>query len=242
MKQQHDKATILEIGYRFDGLDRLIEEDKVVRGTWGMGCTACLIGGLSQEAKAEARAERCPPFLMPVWMARLSTRMNDLGAQEAHSGLIRRYARVMRQAALRLSPADWESVHRRLVLWLARLVCPAAGSIGLSVLALWERLEAGDPPEEEEWKAVLAEAEQKARQLGKSPEQAWGSIGVRRMESVWGLAQAADRKALTAQEQEGTWVLEEAYDVIPPNSEDAYADVILHYIEQKLREVSSDCG
>jgi hypothetical protein len=87
---------------RFDRLDRLIAEDRLIRNAWtgedGHGrATACLLAALSPEAGESRKAYACPATVMPGWLARVTTRFDDEGTLEAWPGMVRRYANLARR-------------------------------------------------------------------------------------------------------------------------------------------------
>ena len=84
----------MKLQARLNRLDKLIAEDRIVRGTWtGVADgkkTACLLAALSPESGEQQTATACPSDVMPVWLAHLTPSMDDSGSIEAWPAFIRR--------------------------------------------------------------------------------------------------------------------------------------------------------
>jgi len=103
---------------RFDRLDRFIEEDRIVRHTWGDGQElACLLLAIAPEVSYEddngqtySSPMRCPADVLPKWMAKLTPYIDDCGSDTAWPKTIRRYARTVRAASMTFSEEQWAKV------------------------------------------------------------------------------------------------------------------------------------
>ena len=103
-----------EIEERFDLLDASIERNLVIRHAWRQGENrACLLLTLAPEIESDRNSyvvDYCPSELLPLWLAGLTPEIDDRGTEEAWPAMIRRYARVVRRAALTLDSKQWRFV------------------------------------------------------------------------------------------------------------------------------------
>lgn len=128
-----------EIEERFDLLDASIERNLVIRHAWRQGENrACLLLTLAPEIESEEAKDgkfyvvaRCPSELLPLWLAGLTPEIDDRGTEEAWPAMIRRYARVVRRAALTLNSEQWRFVW---VQFQARVIRKIAERHGLTKL------------------------------------------------------------------------------------------------------------
>src|ERR1041385_8675941 len=104
---------MLSIKARFARLSRLIREDKIIRQQWTDGERVCLLAGLSPEVAEKKDSAACPASVVPPWFAHLTPSMDDNGTAEAWPAFVRRYARVVRKAALELDAAGWRRAEYR---------------------------------------------------------------------------------------------------------------------------------
>jgi hypothetical protein len=83
---------------RIDRLDRVIRENRLIRGKWTAGHgRACLLAALSPEAGAAQSAAACPAELMPPWLAYLTPWLDDAPSADAWPHIVRRYASLARR-------------------------------------------------------------------------------------------------------------------------------------------------
>jgi len=125
-----------EIEERFDLLDASIERNLVIRHAWRQGENrACLLLTLAPEVEVEGRkiynVDLCPSALLPLWLAGLTPEIDDRGTEKAWPAMIRRYARVVRRAALTLNSEQWRFVW---VQFQARVIRKIAEKRGLTKL------------------------------------------------------------------------------------------------------------
>jgi hypothetical protein len=93
---------------RVGRLDRAVAEGRVIRGEWeAVESQACLLTWLSPEAGA-ARSERaCPAEVMPLWLAYLTTSLNDRTSLGGWELMVPRYAALARRW-YKLDAAAWD--------------------------------------------------------------------------------------------------------------------------------------
>lgn len=162
---------------RFDRLDRLLAEGRVIHDDWGDGKNlACLLLALAPEVGPEGDIHRCPAELFPFWVAAITPAINDNGSDAARPALQRRYADVMRRGSLTLDALGWRRVLARFMRdILAAVSPPSPANIYADrpfikqyvdhrqevafkwVQDLWDQVLAGQEPEGKQWvKAACA--------------------------------------------------------------------------------------
>ena len=111
----HEKDGKGRLETRFDRLDTLIADSRLVRSTWvGTDAqgrdTACLLAALSPEAGKAEDARACPADVMPTWLALLTPWLDDSGTVEAWPSVVRRYAALARRWYA-LDETRWARLH-----------------------------------------------------------------------------------------------------------------------------------
>jgi hypothetical protein len=86
---------------RLDRLDRMIAEGRVTRNKWtGEDAEgrelACLLAALSPEV-GPGDVDACPASVMPLWLAKITPRLDNCGTALAWPGMVRRYASLARR-------------------------------------------------------------------------------------------------------------------------------------------------
>ena len=191
----------MNINERFDRLDTFIEQDRLVRKTWGDGQErACLLLAIAPEAVTVGAVERCPASVLPPWFSRITPSMADCGSEAAWPAMVRRYARVVRRGATTLDDVGWRRVLARTMLAVLAEVKPHDLSESCArVSALWVRVLAGDEPLKEEWPvagtaydadtvaALWARSAADASAKGSAIAAAWraANVDVARHDATW---------------------------------------------------------
>jgi hypothetical protein len=149
---------------RFDRLDAMIAKGNVIRNAWTQGQErACLLAALSPEAGEQGTSEACPAFLLPQWFAALTPAMDDNGTYVKWPAFVKRYAAVVRNAALTLDTEGWRRAEYRVKAVVVResmehttdeTVLAACST----VVSLCERAINNDLPTEPEWSAAASAA------------------------------------------------------------------------------------
>lgn len=153
-----------EINKRFDKLDAMVREGRVLRGSWTQGRErACLLAAISPEVANTSNPSKCPAFLLPQWFAHLTPSMDDNGSLEKWGGFVERYARVVRLAALSLDASGWERAEFRVKLLATKEAMRHAKDAQVlsfceAVCALLERAIAGEDIPNSEWEEVRGAA------------------------------------------------------------------------------------
>lgn len=114
----------MTIDQRFDTLDQLIEENRVIRWQWNVPAddTAdgrerlCLLAAISPEVVTAQTHAACPAALLPGWLAELTPSIDDHTSGDKWPQIIREFSRAVRAGAARLDAAGWERVKLRLLL------------------------------------------------------------------------------------------------------------------------------
>ena len=131
----------INIDQRFDHLERMLSENRVLRGFWTNGKKAdegfekaCLLAALAPEVMVPGEDEYhesfypeiglCPAEVMPVWFAELTPSMDDLGSGEEWRSFANRYAKTIRLAAKTLGEEGWAKAESRAQAAILRLVRP----------------------------------------------------------------------------------------------------------------------
>ena len=130
-----------EIEERFDLLDAAIERNLVIRHAWKEGENrACLLLWLAPEVETENKGlyavGNCPSDLLPRWLAGLTPEIDDWGTKEAWPATIRRYASVVRRAALTFDADAWHLVWARLQVRVIRKIAEKHGLTKLQTESL----------------------------------------------------------------------------------------------------------
>jgi hypothetical protein len=107
----------LTIKQRFNRLDRMIKQGKMIRQSWNDFTQgeerACLLAAISPEAGEKQTSEACPTSVLPAWFAYLTPSMDDNGTLDAWPAFIKRYAMVVRKASSVLDAAGWRRAEAR---------------------------------------------------------------------------------------------------------------------------------
>jgi hypothetical protein len=114
---------------RWERLDRMIEEGRIVRREWGDGVErACLLLAVAPEVGPDGAhgPGACPATVMPQWLARLTPWIDDAGSVEHWPAVIRRYREVVPAARGRLDDAGWERCRCAVLTVIAEAVADAA--------------------------------------------------------------------------------------------------------------------
>jgi hypothetical protein len=119
-------AMTLTIQQRFDRLDELIAEDRVIRGEWRTKADdgrerLCLLAALSPEVAEAEDAFACPATLLPDWLAELTPRIDDHTSDANWPKVIREFARAARLGAMHLDDKGWERVRLNVLLAAVRI-------------------------------------------------------------------------------------------------------------------------
>ena len=82
---------------RVENLMTMIEDNRILRGNWGMQDDegrqyACLLGALAPETVKAESAQACPADVMPRWLAYLTPLMDDMGSDIYWPTMVRKYA------------------------------------------------------------------------------------------------------------------------------------------------------
>ena len=142
-------------------LQTLIEENRIIRGKWrGYDAqgreTACLLAAMSPAVVDDA--SQCPADVMPPWLAYLTPWLDDAGTIEHWPEVVRAYADVAARWHV-LDAAAWHRLDygcRVIAVREAATHTTAAAALAAcaTVIALCERVIAGDEPTESEWEAA----------------------------------------------------------------------------------------
>jgi hypothetical protein len=197
MAVREGKKISLQDSSPHDRLDTYIAEDRLIRRKWtatqGGRERACLLAVLSPECRQAQSAAFCPTTVMPPWLANLTPWIDDTGSEEAWPAMVRRYAAVARRWHA-LTPEVWHRLDyaaRAIAVREARLHTTDSGVIAACgrVIALCDRVVAGDEPSQEQW----AEAAAAAWSAGWSAEAEAGARA-----AAWSAARAATWSAAAA--------------------------------------------
>lgn len=108
----------MSLSERFDRLDTYIREDRILRHRWedtdaDGRARACLLSAIAPEVLEEdgGRIGSCPAEVMPAWLAYLTPELDDRTSESSWREIIRRYAHVVRRAALSLDVHGWHRAH-----------------------------------------------------------------------------------------------------------------------------------
>lgn len=154
----------MNIGSRFDRLDRMISEGRVIRGQWTDGKErACLLVAISPEAGEKQSVSACPVSLIPEWLAHLTPSMDDNGSQEAWPAFIKRYASVVRRASKSLDSPTWRRVEYRVkILSVQKAMSHTTDAAVLAacktVIDLCSNVINNSEPSSDEWSAARSAA------------------------------------------------------------------------------------
>jgi hypothetical protein len=114
----------MELNERFDRLDAMITNGRVIRRAWTRTTNgierACLLAALSPECGAMKTTWACPADLMPRWLAELVPCMDDNGTSAAWPDMVRRFASVIRRT-VNVPHAALDAVRDE---WLRECVVP----------------------------------------------------------------------------------------------------------------------
>ena len=179
-----------------NNLQTLIEENRIIRGKWrghdAQGReTACLLAAMSPAVVDDA--SQCPADVMPAWLAHLTPWIDDAGTVEHWPKVVRAYADVAARWHV-LDAAAWHRLNygcRVITLREAATHTTDAAALAAcaTVIALCERVIAGDEPTESEWAA--ARAAEAAGEAAVNCERAAAM-------AAWEAARAAAREAAMA--------------------------------------------
>ena len=146
-------------------LQTLIEENRIIRSEWrGYDAqgreTACLLAAMSPAVVDDA--SQCPADVMPPWLAHLTPWIDDAGTVEHWPKVVRAYADVAARWHV-LDAAAWHRLdYECRVITLREAATHTTDAAALAacatVIALCERVIAGDEPTESEWAAAGAVA------------------------------------------------------------------------------------
>jgi hypothetical protein len=144
---------------RFDRLDSLLAEGRIVRRVW----SACLLAAIAPEVTREQDVALCPPEALPLWMAHLTPLLEGASSDDAWPAMVRRYAVVVRRGMMTLDAAGWCRAKARFLLAVLKAAASydVTGNCG-RVAKLWTRALAGVAPTAEEWEAAQEVAEHDA--------------------------------------------------------------------------------
>lgn len=149
---------------RFDRLDTMIREGRVIRKAWSEGQErACLLAALSPEAGQAQSALSCPADVIPPWLAYMTPSMDDNGTAEAWPAFVQRYATVVRRGAEALDTAGWRRAEYRVRALCVREAMAHTDNADVlaacqTVVSLCDRVVSGDEPTACEWEAATAAA------------------------------------------------------------------------------------
>jgi hypothetical protein len=148
-----------------DNLQTMIEENRVIRRAWrghdAQGReTACLLAAMSPAVVNSAA--QCPADVMPAWLAYLTPWIDDAGTIDHWPAVVRAYADVAARWHV-LDAAAWRRLDyecRAIAVREAATHTTDAAALAAcaTVIALCERVIAGDEPTESEWSAARAAA------------------------------------------------------------------------------------
>lgn len=148
-----------EIDARFDALNRVIAEGRLLRGAWrrreGGVERLCLLAALSPEVADEESATACPVGLLPAWWAQLAPWLDD-GVSD-HVAVAQRWAEVTYRAVRVLNAETWQRLDYACRAIALREVLPYAGksaNLVEGVLVLCDRAAAGGRPTVAKWLAL----------------------------------------------------------------------------------------
>ncbi|MBK9949902.1 MAG: hypothetical protein IPP12_22470 [Nitrospira sp.] len=141
----------------------LAAEGRIIRNTWSRTDEQgrqllCLYTALAGDPKA--RPETCPAHLAPRWVAHLMPWWDDAGTAERWPEVVQQVGELAPHLG-ELTGATSRRALARCQLVTLRAVVPVAGSSLPEVervIALWERVLAGDEPTSDEWSAEMAAA------------------------------------------------------------------------------------
>lgn len=196
---------------RLARLDTMIAEDRIIRGSWTCSdaqgrSMACLLAAISPEvAESEdpqawtargSRAAMCPASVIPTWLALLTSGINDGPSAAAWPNIIRRYAAVIRQAAV-LTEEDWRRLDYAVRAVALRVALPHAGrrsAVVESVLALCDRAARGEVVSGEDWHRVVGAVRPETEESS-----AWAAVAAAEG-SEWAPVAAAEESVRAAVE------------------------------------------
>lgn len=156
----------------------LHKQGRVIRNKWrglsetGME-TACLYSALVPGASG---TNGCPAWLMPQWLADLIPGIDDCGTSEAWPAMVERFGRVVSVMG-NLTPEAERRILAKTILAALTIASSHNYEACFTVIALWERELAGDPPRLQEWQAehVAQRALREARVASWTTRASWAS-------------------------------------------------------------------
>ena len=181
-------------------IEQVYKEGRLIRNSWALideqgRELLCLYTALAGDAKA--RPGNCPAYLAPKWLAYLLPSWDDCGSEEAWSTMVKRVVKL----APMFGELQGEKSRRALAgcMLVSLDVASRSDKNGVydTVSALWRRVQSGDEPTRDEWRAAWRTAESAAWSVAESA--AW-SVADRAAwraarNAAWSVARSVARSA-----------------------------------------------
>ena len=157
---------------RFDRLDCMIQEGRLLRNQWtGVDAAgkerACLLAAISPEVAGSHVSVSCPADVIPSWLAQLTPAMDDNGTQEQWFPFVQRYSLVLRVASEKLTEKQWEAVQYRVRIGIIQESMSHVTDTKVleacsSIIRLCEQAAEGNNPDPAAWSAAESAAKSAA--------------------------------------------------------------------------------